>query len=277
MTERYPVLSGAESFFMEGGQTGVLISHGFMGTPQSVRFIGEKLAREGYTVLAPRLKGHGTSPYELEKCTYHEWYGELERGYKELRQHCSRVFVLGQSMGGTLSLWLARNNEGIDGVILVNPALTIPSYEHLRKKTVPRFLTEGEPDIKAKGVHEITFDSTPLKSIQELQKLMDLTPGILPEITCPVLGIKSKEDHVVPPQNTDYILEHIASPDKQKVVLNNSYHVASMDHDKGKIVEGTHDFIQQTIGQDRDRKYYFLKKNDRVDSFTKGGFSKILR
>jgi carboxylesterase len=247
MTEQFPVLTGAETFFINGGQIGVLISHGFMGTPQSVSYIGEKLAQYGYSVFAPRLQGHGTHYDDLEKCKLYDWFESLEEGYKQLKQKCTTVFVLGQSMGGALALWLAQAHPEIAGVILVNPALTLPAYEKYREETEPRFIIEGEPDIKAKGVQEITYSKTPIRAIHQLQKLMDNTPQILPEVKCPVLGMKSIEDHVIPPENTDYIMEHIGSKAKTIIPLIHSYHVASMDHDKEKIVMDCHEFIRNQV------------------------------
>ncbi|WP_337018239.1 alpha/beta hydrolase [Oceanobacillus massiliensis] len=248
MNENFPVISQAEHFYFKGGKTGILISHGFMGTPQSMRYIGEKLAGYGYSVFAPRLEGHGTHYLDLEQRTSDDWLESLEAGYLVLRKHCTTIFVLGQSMGGTLALWLARKHRNLAGVVLVNPALEIPSYEWVRGKIEPRYLDEGEPDIKARDVHEITYSKTPIKSIQTLQGLMDKTPEILREINCPVLGFKSIEDHLVPADNTDYILEHIDSDIKQCIALKNSYHVASMDHDKDLIVSECHEFVQQQIG-----------------------------
>lgn len=72
MTKKYPVISGAEEFYFKGDKTGILISHGFMGTPQSVKYIGEQLANYGYSVLAPRLEGHGTHQFDLEQTTYRD-------------------------------------------------------------------------------------------------------------------------------------------------------------------------------------------------------------
>ncbi|MGJ9457323.1 alpha/beta hydrolase [Oceanobacillus sp. CF4.6] len=248
MLNKYPVISGAEQFYRKRGQTGILISHGFMGTPQSVQYIGEKLANNGYSVLAPRLEGHGTHYYDLERCDYNEWFESLERGYHELKQHCTTILVMGQSMGGTLALWLAQKYKDVEGVILVNPALTLPSYAYLREKTEPRFIDEGVPDIKAEDVHEITYSKIPISAIHQLQELMEQTPRILPEINCPVLGIKSTVDHVVPPENTDYILNHVGSEIKQRIILENSYHVASLDNDKEQIAKGCHDFVQHLVG-----------------------------
>lgn len=248
MDEMFPIIKGAEKFYFKGSKIGILFSHGFVGTPQSVRYLGERLAQYGYSVLAQRLKGHGTNHYDLEKCTHEEWFESLERGYQELKQNCTSIFVLGQSMGGTLALWLAHKYRDIKGIILINAALTIPAYEHLKGKAIPRFIDEGEPDIKEKDIYEITYQKVPIKAIHQLQTLMDIIPAILPEIHSPVLGFKSAEDHVVPPENTDYIIDHIGSRIRERVVLPNSYHVASLDYDKEQIVKGCHRFVQQLVG-----------------------------
>lgn len=76
---------------------------------------------------------------------------------------------------------------------------------------------------------------------------MDGTPAILSDIQCPVLGIKSAVDHVVPPGNTDFIIDHIGADIKERVVLENSYHVASLDQDKDLIVKECHRFVQQQV------------------------------
>src|SRR5579883_2952504 len=105
MTEE-SVLSGAEPFFLKGNETGVLLSHGFTGTTQSVRYLGEALNRAGYTVSAPRLPGHGVSPAAMAKSTARDWIGAVEDGLGELRARCKRVFIGGLSMGGTLTLYV---------------------------------------------------------------------------------------------------------------------------------------------------------------------------
>ncbi|MCM3767063.1 carboxylesterase [Neobacillus niacini] len=244
MKESYRVLDGAESFFIEGSKVGILLSHGFMGTPQSVRHLGVKLSQLGYTVFAPLLTGHGTYPHDLENATHGDWISDLEAGYKYLNERCSTIFVMGQSMGGALSLWLANKYPNINGVITINAALSIPDYEYLVGKTSPRFLPEGPPDIRLKGVQEITYDMVPLRAIHEIQALMKKTPDIIPTINQPILCFKSIVDHVVPPENTDYILDHVGSIQKEAVTLYHSYHVASMDHDKDEIIKKTHAFIQ---------------------------------
>jgi len=241
------IIEDAEAQYRQGNDIGILILHGFMGTPQSVQFLSDKFASFGYTVLTPRIAGHGTNPYDLERFTYQDWFDSAEAGYQKLKENCHHIFVIGQSMGGALALWLANKHNNIDGMMLINPALRIPAYERLRNQTKPRFLEEGAPDIKANNVHEITYSSVPLHAIHELQKLMDQTPSILHTISTPVLGMVSVEDHLVPAVCTDRILAGIQSNKKEKLHLNNSYHVASMDNDKAKIVRASHQFVQQQL------------------------------
>ncbi len=93
--------------------------------------------------------------------------------------------------------------------MLINPALNVPAYEHLKEATHPRFIVEEKPDLNVKNVYKITYDLVPVKAIHELQKIMEMTPASLPFIQCPILGIRSAIDHVVPPENTDFIIEHI--------------------------------------------------------------------
>jgi len=245
MTTQYPVLDGAEAFFFKGNDVGILISHGFVGTPQSVRFLGEYIAKQGFTVCAVRLKGHGTHYEDMESCLYNDWIQSLEEGYRLLQQHCREIFIIGQSMGGALTAQLASKHQDIAGIILINAAMTsIPVLEEFRGKQEPRFVNEGAPDIKDKSVYEITYSKVPISAIQQLLLLMDDTKEKLPHITCPVLAFKSIEDHVVPPENTDYITEHVSSSIREIVTLQDSYHVASMDYDKELIAETSSAFIQ---------------------------------
>lgn len=250
MKEKYPVIDGAEAFFYKGNDIGILISHGFVGTPQSVQYVGEKFAEQGYTVLAPRLPGHGTHYHDLEKSTHEDWFTELERGYQFLVGQCSTVFMIGQSMGGTLTLKMAQKYPGIKGVVTINAALTLPSFEHLKKQQSPKYILEGEPDIKAKGVYEITYHKTPLHAIHQLQELMENAPALLEEITSPILCIKSRIDHVIPPANTEFIYRNVGSKIKELATLENSYHVATMDNDKETIVKHVHRFIQNQLAKE---------------------------
>ena len=136
------VLAGAEPYHHDGGPIGVLLCHGFTGTPQSMRPWAEHLAANGLTVALPRLPGHGTRWQELNRTTWHDWYAEDERALLALRQRCDTVVVMGLSMGGTLALRLAeQHGDAVDGLVLVNPSVHTENraarYLPVLKRVVP--------------------------------------------------------------------------------------------------------------------------------------------
>ncbi|MCH1626603.1 alpha/beta hydrolase [Ferdinandcohnia quinoae] len=247
MIEKYPVLKEAEAFYFEGNDIGILVSHGFTGSTQSMRFLGEQLAKEGFTVCGPRLKGHGTHFEDMELSMYQEWIESLEEGFKRLRETCSKIFITGLSMGGTLTLYLASKYPEIKGIIPINAAIEIEEMAKLAGALEPRFLDAIGSDIKKEGVIELAYEKTPLKSIGEIVQLMRITKERLPLISCPALIFVSTEDHVVPPENSMYIMETITSSDKEIVKLTNSYHVATIDNDKELIAEKSVKFIKEHL------------------------------
>lgn len=244
MEKAYPVIAGAESFFFQGNEIGILICHGFNATPQSVRFLGEQFARAGLTVYGPRLKGHGTHFLEMEQCHFEVWIDSLFQAYDYLRTFCREIYLIGQSMGGLLALELASRGIPLDGIITINAALSVPGYERNSEETVQSYIPEDEPDINAKNVHEIVYDTVPVTAIRNLLQLAAHTKNKLSLVSCPALILKSKVDHVVPPENSDFIFERISSVFKRIETLENSYHVASMDYDKQNIVDETISFIK---------------------------------
>ncbi|WP_368658284.1 alpha/beta hydrolase [Metabacillus halosaccharovorans] len=240
--ELHPVLSGAESLFFKGNETGIVLCHGFNGTPQSMAYIGENLAKYGYTVSIPRLKGHGTHVKDMESSTYEEWIENLQNAHETLKQTCERVYIVGQSMGGALTLQVAFR-QYVDGIFLINAAVTDVAYNEYRYENTLSMIEEGNPDIKKHAVHEITYDQVPLKAIHQLLDLMDHTKNKLKHISIPTIIFKSKIDHVVSPTNSDYIYNNISSSEKWLIELKNSYHVASMDYDAPFIVDNIHESI----------------------------------
>ncbi|KKI92229.1 hypothetical protein WQ54_10420 [Bacillus sp. SA1-12] len=235
--ELHPVINGAESLFIPGNKIGVVLCHGFNGTPQSMQYIGEQLSKCGYTVSIPRLNGHGTHYLDMEKSSYETWITDLQRAYRGLKKECEKVFIVGQSMGGALTLQVAANNPDVDGIFLINAAVTDVSYKEFRGIMEPRFVEEGSPDIKKPAVFEITYDKVPVKAIHQLLDLMDDTKMNVSKVTCPTIIFKSAADHVVPPANSEFIFQHVSTSKKKMIVLGNSYHVASMDYDAPYIVD----------------------------------------
>jgi carboxylesterase len=243
------IMPGAEPFHFEGGEVGCLVSHGFTGTTQSMRFLGEFLAREGgLTVVGPRLKGHGTTPEDMARTTAEDWVRSVEEALHTLQQHCSQIFMTGLSMGGTLTLYMAAMYPDVlAGAVPINGAvfLNSPDLAGLALAPgVPPAVPGVGSDIKKPGVTELAYPVVPVPAIRHIYALMAVTRELLPRVTCPILAFQSRDDHVVVPDNAPYILEHVGAAEKRLVWLEESYHVATLDNDKERIARETLRFIQ---------------------------------
>lgn len=231
-----------------GSKIGVLLSHGFTGSPASMRPWGEFLAQHGYTVSVPRLPGHGTTVEEMLQTRFSDYTAAIESAYADLAAQCDTVVVAGLSMGGALVLQLAERHPEIAGVVLVNAAvastnkqlLLLPLIKHL-VKTFPAI---GN-DIKKPDMVEHAYDKTPLKPLASMLVTWKQIRADLGLISCPVLLFRSAEDHVVDPSSARIILSGIASADKTEIVLTNSYHVATLDNDAPEIFAASADFIKR--------------------------------
>ncbi|BAC12256.1 esterase [Oceanobacillus iheyensis HTE831] len=245
MAEQYTVLEGAESFHFEGNRVGVLVSHGFTGTTQSMRPLGKAFADAGYTVCGPRLKGHGTHYEDMEKTTFHDWIQSIEEGYQWLQKRCDTIYMCGLSMGGTLSLYMAEKYSGLKGIVLINAAIEVPDMETATTMKDTRFIDAIGSDIKKPNVQELAYEKTPVQSIREIVGLMEQVRLDLNKVTCPTFIFVSNEDHVVPPYNSEVIYKEIQSEVKEIISLKESYHVATLDNDQAYIIEKALEFISK--------------------------------
>lgn len=242
-----PVLPGAEPYRHEGGEVGVLLCHGFTGSPQSLRPWAEYLAERGLTVSLPLLPGHGTRWEDMQITGWQDWYAEVERELRVLLDRCERVFVFGLSMGGALALRLAaKHGDAISGLVLVNPgnkvhglaAHALPVARHL----IPS--TKGiASDIAKPGSKELGYDRVPLHAAHSLRRFFRLVDAELPQVTQPLVVLHSPQDHVVPPADSARVLSRVSSTDVREILLEQSYHVATLDHDADRIFEESHTFI----------------------------------
>jgi carboxylesterase len=241
------VLPGAEPIDLPGGPVGVLLSHGFTGTTASMRPWAEHLSAAGFTVAAPRLPGHGTRWQDMNKTRWSDWYGEVERTFDDLRGRCETVFAMGLSMGGTLVLRLAEQRAGqVAGVVVVNASL---ASERKDVKLAP-YISKVIPALKGigsdtkNGVHEQSYDKVPLKAFASLSKAWPVVVADLHKITCPVLAYRSRVDHVVEAISGKVLVEGCAGGTIEERILENSYHVATLDNDAPEIFAGSVEFIR---------------------------------
>ncbi|MGN6252331.1 MAG: alpha/beta hydrolase [Marmoricola sp.] len=232
----------------DGRRVGVLLSHGFTGSPASMRPWGEHLAAQGYAVEVPRLPGHGTTWQDMVGTRWEDWRGEIERAYAALQARVDTVVVGGLSMGGTLALALAARHPEIAGLVLVNPAvastnkqlLAVPVLQH-----VVRSMPAIGDDIKKPGVSEGAYPRTPLKPLASMTSAWKQVRADLARITCPLLLFRSLEDHVVDPSSARIILGGVSSRDAHERVLADSYHVATLDNDAPVIFEESEAFVRR--------------------------------
>ena len=227
---------------------GVLLVHGFTGSPASMRPWAEFLNSHGYTVMVPLLPGHGTTHHDLNLVHWQEWPAKVESELNLLLQSCDKVFICGLSMGGGTALNIAtRYSRQLAGIILVNPMIHVKFVPHQLAWVISRFQkfrnSVGD-DIKKPGVTEYGYDFLPAVGVYELLKMLHYTRKRLHDVTVPLQLFHSVEDHTLPVSNTEIVMKEVNSREKNRIELVNSYHVATMDYDAEIIFENSRVFIE---------------------------------
>ena len=243
------LLPGAEPFSHQGGATGVLLCHGFTGSPQSLRPWADFLAEAGLSVSLPLLPGHGTSWQEMNHTTADDWFAAAEEALAQLRDRCDAVFVMGLSLGACLALRLAETHgAGVRGLVLVNPSLAPDTKLFLVAPVLKHFVRSMPAignDIKKPGNAELSYDRVPAVAAASLPRLWKATARDLPRVSRPVLVYRSTEDHVVGPPSMR-VLEAGLRPELLTVrACHDSYHVATMDNDAQAIFTGSLQFVRE--------------------------------
>jgi carboxylesterase len=247
-----PIMSGAEPWSAQGGPDGALVLHGFTGNPQSMRGLAEALAGAGLAVELPLLPGHGTSVEDMVPTRWEDWSAVAEDVYADLAGRTRRVVVAGLSMGGALAVWLATRHAEIAGVIVVNPLIDPPaeSFREMLRSALDGG-TETMPgigsDIALEGVEELAYSSSPIAPMLSMMDATDSIAADLGRIRCPVLLFSSRQDHVVPSASGDVLAAGVGGP-IERIWLERSYHVATLDHDRGLIEAAAVEFATKVTG-----------------------------
>lgn len=241
--------SGEPFFFMpkqdRGSRAGVLLIHGLTASPAEMRPLGEFLSEHGLFAYGVRIKGHGTSPCDLDLRNIDQWYRSALRGWEVLRCYCDKIFIAGFSMGGCLALKLAaeQHNE-VAGLISMSTPLRIRNRNIAMANLVNQInkLVANLPYLNGimrfkKSYPEnpgINYQSIPISAIHEFKKLMEQTEASLGDVYQPVLIIQGKGDPTVDPASAEMIMKGIASKDKRLMMVDSNKHVIVMD--KGSLV-----------------------------------------
>jgi carboxylesterase len=234
-----PILAGAEPFSAEGGPIGVVVLHGFTGSPQSLRPLAQAFATAGFTVELPLLPGHGTSVEDMVPTRWSDWSATAEATYRDLAGRCEQVLAAGLSMGGSLAIWLAERHPEIAGVIVINPLVDPPAS--MFRDMLSGMVEEGGvsvpaigSDVARPGSPESAYNASPIEPMLSMFEGVDEIAAHLGDICCPVLLLSSRVDHVVPPESGD-VLAAGAVGTVERVFLERSFHVATLDYDAPEI------------------------------------------
>jgi carboxylesterase len=243
------VLPGAEPFELGDGPTGVVVIHGFTGTPQAVKPLAERLARRQMRVVAPLLPGHGTRWEELNRAGAADWRAAVEDAYDRAVAGRDEVFMVGLSFGGTLALDFAARHPGrVAGVV------TLAGLVHtrdLRRFIAPllKYLVRSVPgisnDIADNSVRELAYDRLPAAGAHQMLKVVKETRRALPMVECPLLVVHSPRDHTVGVHNAKVIRKRVSSKEVRVEYLEHSYHVLTLDRERERVNELTYGFIKE--------------------------------
>jgi carboxylesterase len=223
---------------------GVLVLHGFTGSPVSMRPLAELLAKRGFAVEMPLLPGHGTRPRDLLPFRYSDWRAEAATALGRLRARTEQVVAVGLSMGGTLVLDLA-STEQLAGAVTINAQIldrggVVVKLAPLIEKLVPMAPASAagliKNDIK-KGGNEDAYDWVAAAAGNSLVRALPQVRARLGQLTCPLLVIYARDDHSVPPDNSKALPGLVGSKSVTVLELTESYHVATLDNDLPLIDE----------------------------------------
>lgn len=237
----------ADSFFLQGeNKTAILLIHGFTGSPAELRLLGEYLNENGYTVYAPLLAGHGTTPEEMAKTNKEDWWNSVTEAYDFLlNKGYSDIIAAGLSMGGALSLKLAINKP-LTAVV----SMAAPIYVHNRFIGLSgwiKYLKVYEAKKrKAESIEQylVSYDRTPLVCAESLNRLIKEVRGNLGKVLVPILIMQGKKDETVRFESAKYIYDRVNSSNKELKWYDNSSHIMTLDQERDKVFADILKFIR---------------------------------
>ena len=242
------IIEGAESFLLRGDKIGVLLIHGFTGSPAELLPLGNFLNRAGFTVLAVRLAGHGTSERDLIRTNCGDWFNSVLDGYALLKNFCEKIFVVGHSMGALLSLKLATI-KNFDKLVTISPPFFIDKSLHV-ELLPPRDECENKfavkPRRKLKNVPPAvnkTYRKFPLISVHELVALIDEVKNILLKVQTPLLVLHAEDDHTANFESANFLLKSVSSTEKTFVKISTGGHLIPLTDGREFIFEKILEFF----------------------------------
>jgi carboxylesterase len=237
-------------FLLAGGDVGVLLIHGFTGSPAEMRPLGHHLHERGLTVAAPLLTGHGTTPADLNRQRRQDWIACVEQALAELQTQCQRVFMAGLSLGALLTLTVAARRRELAGIITYSPAVIVNDprayFVAILKYLMPT-LAKPLDYFADPAVQSLmwSYPVYPVAAAHETMKLIGEVKRALPEVACPLLVIYSRSDATIHPRSAQFVYDRVRSTDKAIIALQASGHVITLDCEWQQVAEESYRFVQQ--------------------------------
>jgi carboxylesterase len=239
-------------FFLEAGSVGVLLLHGFSGTPREMWPLGAYLHERGFTVSAPLLPGHGSTLAEINRVNWRDWVAGVESAYVHLKQKTTRWFIAGFSMGSLLTLWMAAHHDDIAGIVLYAPAIHIADWRlnltPLLKPFMHSYRHSGESDLHNPEAEQWMggFERYPIGAAAELCRLRRHVLHDMSHVRTPSLVIYSEGDRSIHPHSGPETVHRLAQQTSvESLVLHDSGHAVIADREWETVAEATYRFVQR--------------------------------
>lgn len=254
LNSRETATQSAEPFLIlpeKPNRMGIVLVHGFLASPAEVRLFAEKLGHLGFAVIGPRLKGHGTSPWDLRERSWTDWLASVQRAYRIMQSYCDDICLIGFSTGSALALLQAAEQpDGLAGVVaistpvkfrnknmifvpLVHHANKLVSWLHTYEEIMPFRPNDTEHP-------EINYNSMPVRSLFELRLMVNQLVKRLQDVHCPALIIQGDEDPVVVPDSANRVYDKISSKLKRLEFVHSQRHGIlneNIDNTQGVVIQ----------------------------------------
>jgi carboxylesterase len=262
-----PARAGNQAFELDGdGAVGVVLQHGFTGSPWEVRYLGERLAAAGISVVGPLLPGHGTRVEDLDAVTWQDWVAHVERAVDRVAERCDRVAIVGQSLGGLLALYVASRRpslpsgspplRGNKAALTCVASLAAPLWLEGLSARVARWAASGKVPFKAipkfggsdvldprSRVENPCYPAIPMKALRQLVEFMRVVDASLARVTQPTLVLHARQDHTAPVACADRIAE--ATHAERVRILPRSYHLIAVDVERDVVAAEVIEFVRK--------------------------------
>ncbi len=260
------LLPGAEPYFWRGSaRAGVLLLHGFSASPAEVRWLGEYLAEENFTVYAPRLPGHGADYRDLTRVRWRDWVLSGLDSYHLLAQQCEKVIIVGHSMGGLIALLMAAQSEILSqaaGVCVMAAPLFFsrrttmlaryakPMLRYSDQTDRSRFAEQLKTEQALRGEHpvgRVRYNRWSTNGVHQVIELAKAANYHLSEILAPLLLIYAEQDRTAPPTNGMHIAS-VATFSTELRIVNEGGHILTQDQGKTQVFEWVSEFARTLTG-----------------------------